>query len=164
MAGGCLCSVGLLGTRQRELDSTVPRVSRTCAWSRCSAAPEGQGRSLGVLLFFPLALQFSTFLVFFFLFVFLLALIYNVMLVSAVYKVNQLHIYMYAFLDSFPIYIFTEYCVESPVLCSRSLLVIYFIYSSVYMLIQPPNLFLPLPFSPLVAIRSFSSCHTIPVL
>ena len=42
----------------------------------------------------------------------------------------------YSFSDSFPIYIITEYWVEFPVLTSRSLLAIYFICSSLCMLIQ----------------------------
>ena len=41
--------------------------------------------------------------------------------------------YIHSFLDSFPIEAITEYWVEFPVLYSRYLLVIYFIYSSVYM-------------------------------
>ena len=50
-------------------------------------------------------------------------------------KVDQLYIYICPlFLDSFPIYAIREYWVEFPVLYSRSLLVTYFIYSSVYML------------------------------
>ena len=53
--------------------------------------------------------------------------------------------YIYSLLDSFPIQVITEYWVEFPVLYSRSLLVIYFTYSSVYMsvpiskFISPPS-------------------------
>ena len=57
------------------------------------------------------------------------------MLVSGVQKsesVIQIYIYLHSFLDSFPIKAITEYWVEFPVLYSMSLLVIYFIYSSVY--------------------------------
>ena len=43
--------------------------------------------------------------------------------------------YIHSFLDSFPIYVITKYSVEFPVLYSGDLLVIYFIYSSVHMLI-----------------------------
>ena len=58
---------------------------------------------------------------------------------------NQLYIYIYPlFLDSFPI---TEYWVEFPVLYRRSLLVIYFIYSSVLMSI-PIFQFIPPPRPP----------------
>ena len=40
--------------------------------------------------------------------------------------------YSHSFPDSFPIYAITEYRVDFPVLCSRSLLVICLIYSTVY--------------------------------
>ena len=40
-------------------------------------------------------------------------------------------IYIYSFSDSFPLEVITKYWGQFPVLCSRSLLVIYFIYSSV---------------------------------
>ena len=36
------------------------------------------------------------------------------------------------FLDSFPMYVITEYWVDFPVLYSKSLLILCFIYSSVY--------------------------------
>ena len=63
-------------------------------------------------------------------------------------KVNQLYIYIYPlFLDSFPIQFITEYWVEFPVLYSRSLLVIYVIYSSKYMSI-PISQFIPHPLTP----------------
>ena len=53
-------------------------------------------------------------------------------------KAIQLHIYIYPFFFRFFSHTgYTEYLVEFPVLYSRSLLIIYFIYSSVYMLI--PN-------------------------
>ena len=45
--------------------------------------------------------------------------------------------YIHSFPDSFPIQVIKEYWVEFPVLYSRPLSIIYFIYSSVYMLI--PN-------------------------
>ena len=49
--------------------------------------------------------------------------------------------YIHSFSISFPVQVITEYWVAFPVLCSRSLLIIYVIYSSVYMLI--PNLIYP---------------------
>jgi len=56
-------------------------------------------------------------------------------------KVNQLT-YSHSFLDSFPIQTITEFSVEFPVLYSRSLLVIYFVfgseYKSVFQFISPP--------------------------
>ena len=53
--------------------------------------------------------------------------------------------YIYSFLDFFsPIKAVTHYWAEFPVLYNRSLLVIYFIYSSVYMLI-PVSQFIPAP-------------------
>ena len=48
---------------------------------------------------------------------------------------SVIYTFVYCFSDSSPIYVITEYWVEFPVLYSSSLLVIYFIYSSVYMLI-----------------------------
>ena len=45
--------------------------------------------------------------------------------------------HIYYFSESFPIYVITDYRLEFPVLYSRSLLIIQFIYSSVYMSI--PN-------------------------
>ena len=46
-------------------------------------------------------------------------------------KVNQLYIHIYPLFFRF----FSEYSVEFPVLYSRSLLVIFFIYSSVYIVV-----------------------------
>ena len=59
------------------------------------------------------------------------------MLVSAVQQSESvLHIHIATLvLDSFPIYIITEHCVEVPVLYSRSLLVIYYFDSGVSTLI-----------------------------
>ena len=45
----------------------------------------------------------------------------------------MLYIYPFLFLDSFFIQTITKYSVEFPVLCSRPLLVLYFIYSNVCM-------------------------------
>ena len=45
------------------------------------------------------------------------------------YTANWFHFtYIYSFSSSFPIEVFTEYWVEVPVLCHRSLVVVYFIY------------------------------------
>ena len=61
-------------------------------------------------------------------------LIYNVVLVSAVQQSESvIHIHVSTLLDCFPIQAITEYRDEFPVLYSRSLLVIYFIDSRVYM-------------------------------
>ena len=50
-------------------------------------------------------------------------------------KVNQLYIYIHPLtLESSPIQAITEYCVEFPMLYSRSLLAIYFIYKVIYIL------------------------------
>ena len=46
---------------------------------------------------------------------------------------SVIHLEISAPLDSFCILVLTEYLVEFPVVYSRSLQVIYFIYSSVYM-------------------------------
>ena len=54
--------------------------------------------------------------------------------------------YIHSFLDSFPIYTMTEYWVEFPVLHSRSLLVIYFKYNSLYVSI--PIFLIPSPLPP----------------
>ena len=59
-----------------------------------------------------------------------------------VFNYTHTHMYIYSFSDSFPIEVITEYWVEFPMLYSRSLLVIYFIYSSVYILI-PNSQFIP---------------------
>ena len=59
-------------------------------------------------------------------------MIYNVVLVSGVQQSESVILYQYIyplFLIFFPILAITEYEVEFPVLYSRSLLVIYFIYS-----------------------------------
>ena len=58
--------------------------------------------------------------------------------------VNQLCIYHFS-LDSFPIQAIIEYRVEFPVVYNRPLLIIYFLYSSVYMSI-PVSQFIPSPF------------------
>ena len=68
--------------------------------------------------------------------------------------------YIHSFLDSFPIQVITEYWVEFPVLYSRSLIVIYFIYGSVYMSI-PISQFIPPPLSLLVTISLFSTSVTL---
>ena len=61
--------------------------------------------------------------------------------------ISYTYTYIHSFLDSFPIQVITEYWEEFPVLYSRSLLVIYFIYSSVCICqSQSPNLSL-FPFS-----------------
>ena len=70
-------------------------------------------------------------------------MIYNVVLVSGIQQSDLvLCIYIYyicicSFSDSFPLEGITKYWVQFPVLYSRSLLVICFIYGNVYMLI--PN-------------------------
>ena len=85
---------------------------------------------------------FSTFLFVFFLFNWSI-LDYNVVLVSGVEQsepIIRIHIPT-PFLDPFSIYAIREYWVEFPVLYRGSLLVIYFIYSSMYILI--PNSIYP---------------------
>ena len=62
-------------------------------------------------------------------------LIYNFVLVSAMLH-SELVIVYPPFLDSFPLYVVTVYWVEFPVPYSRSVLVICFTYSSVYMSIS----------------------------
>ena len=66
---------------------------------------------------------------------------YSVLLVSGEQQgesVIHIHISSFFFLDSFPIQAITEYWVEFPALYSRFLLVIYFIYRSVYMSVPQP--------------------------
>ena len=53
--------------------------------------------------------------------------------------------YIQSFLDSFPMQVITEYWVEFPVLYSKPLFVISFIYSGVYVSIPISNLSLPPP-------------------
>ena len=62
--------------------------------------------------------------------------------------VGYTYTYIPSFLDSIPVEVTTEYWVEFPVLYSRSLLVIYFTYSSVDMYIPIPQ-FNPHLFSPI---------------
>ena len=57
------------------------------------------------------------------------------------FLISHVYTYIHSFLDSLPIKVITEYSVKFPVLYSRSLLVIYIIYSSVYMSIGCPFLF-----------------------
>ena len=64
---------------------------------------------------------------------------------------------LHSFLDSFPIEAITEYWVEFPVLYSMSLLVIYFIFSSVYYVI--PNL--PIYPSSVINMFVFYICDSI---
>ena len=66
------------------------------------------------------------------------------------------HTHIHSFSDSFPIQVITEYWVEFPVLYSRSLLIIYFIYNSVYLLIPNSQFIPPSYVSPLVSINLFS--------
>ena len=72
-------------------------------------------------------------------------MIYNVVLVSGYSTVIHLYIYP-LFFRFFSHMVITEYWVESPVLHSRSLLVIYFVYSSLYLLIPNSQFILPLLF------------------
>ena len=67
------------------------------------------------------------------------------------------HIYtcVYSSSNSFPIWVVTQYWAEFPVLYYRSLLVIYFKYSSVYMLIPNSQAIPPCNSSPLVTVNSF---------
>ena len=70
------------------------------------------------------------------------------------------HIYIHIqiqlfFSDSFPIWVIIEYWREFPVLYSRSFLIIYFVFSYVYMLISNSE-FIPLPVVALVTISLFS--------
>ena len=48
--------------------------------------------------------------------------------------ISYTYTYIHSFSDCFPIYVIAEYCVEFPVLYSKSLLVRYFIYSSAFIL------------------------------
>ena len=59
------------------------------------------------------------------------------MLGSGVQQSESVNTCILSFLDSFPIQFIIEYWGDFPVLHSRPLLLIYFIYSSVYMLIPP---------------------------
>ena len=65
-------------------------------------------------------------------------MIYNVVFVLGVLQLDSfIHTYIYSLSDSAPIYVITDCFEQFPVLFSRSLLIIYFIYThiSVYMLI-----------------------------
>ena len=70
-------------------------------------------------------------------------LIYNAVSFMCTAKwISYMYTYIHFFLDSIPIWAVTGYWGEFPVLHSRSLLVLYFIYSSVYMAI-PISQFIP---------------------
>ena len=51
------------------------------------------------------------------------------MLVSGIWQSVSVYTYIHSFSDSFPIEVITEYLVEFPVLCSRSLLIISLLYA-----------------------------------
>ena len=53
--------------------------------------------------------------------------------------------YICSFINSFSISVVTEFQAEFPVVCSRSLLVIYFIYSGIYIYVNPQLPFPPQP-------------------
>ena len=74
-------------------------------------------------------------------------LVYNVVLVSSVQQNESIiHIHVSTLLESFfPVYVITEHWVEFPVLHSRFLLLIYFIYNSVCILIPISPFIPPLP-------------------
>ena len=58
-------------------------------------------------------------------------------------------LYIYSFSDSFLLQVITKYWAQSPILYSRSLLIFYFIYSSVRVnpnLLIYPSLYLTFPF------------------
>ena len=97
---------------------------------------------------------------FFKLIIILVWLIYNVVLVPNVQNSESvIHIHisiLFSFLDSIPMEVITEYQAEFPVLYSRSLLVIYFIYSSVYMSLPVPQSITSPPFL-LLSISLFST-------
>ena len=62
---------------------------------------------------------------------------------------SQLYICIYPlFLDFFPIYAITEYWIEVPVLYSKSLLVVYFTYITVYISIPTTQFISPPPCVP----------------
>lgn len=76
------------------------------------------------------------------------------------------YISTYSFSDSFPIYVITEYWGEFPVLSSRSLLPVYFIRSSLCMLIPSSwSIISLLPhISPLVTMFVLEICEFVPIL
>ena len=87
-------------------------------------------------------------------------MIYSAVLISGVQQsepVMHTHISTF-FKDSFPIQGITECWVEFPVLYNRSLIVIRFIYSNVYMSI-PVSQFTPPPLSSLVTVSWFPGAH-----
>ena len=59
--------------------------------------------------------------------------------------ISHMYTYISSFLDILPIYVSAEHKVESSVLYSRFSLVIYFIYSSVYMTISVSQFIPPIP-------------------
>ena len=81
-------------------------------------------------------------------------LTYNVVFISDVQQSESVrHTYIHSFSGSFPIWITTQYWLDFPVLYSRFVLLIYFIYSRVYLLILTSQFIPPLNVSPLVTIN-----------
>ena len=74
-----------------------------------------------------------------------------------------MHVHVYSFSDSFPLYIVTKYWVEFPVLYTRSLLIIYFINSSVSvnptLLIYPFSLLFPIITTMTIIVYMFEYQH-----
>ena len=77
-------------------------------------------------------------------------LIYNAVLLSDVWQSESvIHIHIFTFFfDSLPIMDITEYWVEFPVLYCSFLLVIYFVYSNVYMSTSASKFILSPPLPP----------------
>ena len=78
-------------------------------------------------------------------------MIYNVCFRYTAKWFSYMYTYVYSFSGSFLIRVITEYWADFPVLYSRSLLVIYLIYRSMYML-MPSSLFLSPHISLLVTV------------
>ena len=78
--------------------------------------------------------------------------------------ISYTYTYAHSFLDSFPIKAITEYWIEFPVLYSRNLFVIYFIYSSVYMSLPISQFIPPHPVPPGNQKFIFYICNSISVL
>ena len=88
-------------------------------------------------------------------FSFLLKHFYRVVLISAVQQGNSI-IHLHFFLCSFPLWFISGYRMWFPMLSSRILLFIHFMYDSLHLLI--PNQSIPLPpLSPLVTTVCFLS-------
>ena len=116
-----------------ELESIFPKAWHGVKWTRCFPN-----------LFFSFLKKFI-----------LLMCIWFTMLYSFLLYSRVIQLYIYTSFPYFSVSLITGYWIYFPVLYSRALLFIYFIYSSLYLLTPNSYFILPLSFSPLVTLILF---------